>query len=84
MNNNKIFENVKMKIAISNIKEKDMKTNETKTKLKKLIGIAATCIIVSISGVAVATNYNRIINYFGIGKGVDSAIENGDIETPNI
>lgn len=84
MNNNEIFENVKMKIAISNMKEKDMKTNENKPKFKKLIGIAAACIIVSISGVAVATNYNRIINYFGLGKGVDSAIENGYIENPNM
>ena len=36
MNNNKIFEKVKMKIAISNVKEEDIVMNKSKLKRKNL------------------------------------------------
>ena len=47
--------------------------------------IATSCIgIILISGVVVATNYNKIINYFGLGNGIDTAVESGYIEEPNM
>ena len=47
--------------------------------------IATSCVgIILISGVVVATNYNKIINYFGLGNGIDTAVENGYIERLNM
>ena len=80
MDNNKIFEKTKMKIAISNVKEEDIVMD--KRKLKG-IGIAA-CITLSMTGVVFATT--QIINKFGANSsdGIQTAIENGyysDINT---
>lgn len=83
MNNNKIFEKVKMKIAISSVKEEDIVMNKSKLNIGKGIGIAA-CIVLSTTGVVFATNYNKIVNYFGLGGGIDSAVEHGYIENPNM
>ena len=84
MNNNKIFEKVKMKIAISNVKEEDIVMNKSKLNIiAKGIGIAA-CITLSMTGVVFATT--QIINKFGANSsdGIQTAIENGyysDINT---
>ena len=56
MNNNKIFEKVKMKIAISNVQEEDIEMNKSNKNIGKGIGIAA-CVLVSMAGVTFATNY---------------------------
>ncbi len=76
MNNNKIFEKVKMKIAISNIKEEDIVMNKSKMNIGKGIGIAA-CIVLSMTGVVFSTA--QIINKFGENSsdGVQTAINNG-------
>jgi len=50
MNTDKIYEKVKMKIAISNVKEEDMVMNKRKVSLGKGIEIAA-CIALSMTGV---------------------------------
>lgn len=55
MNNNKIFEKVKMKIAISNVKEEDIVMNKSKLNIAKGIGIAA-CITISMTGVVFASS----------------------------
>ena len=56
MNNNKIFEKVKMKIAISNVKEEDIVMNKSKLNIiAKGIGIAA-CITLSMTGVVFASS----------------------------
>ena len=55
MNNNKIFEKVKMKIAISNVKEEDIVMNKRKLNIGKGIGIAA-CIALSMTGVVFASS----------------------------
>ena len=56
MNNNKIFEKVKMKIAISNVKEEDIVMNKRKLNIiAKGIGIAA-CIALSMTGVVFASS----------------------------
>ena len=58
MDNDKILEKVKMKIAISNLNKEDIVVNNSK---KKKIGIVA-CILLSTSAVVFATN--MIINKF--------------------
>ena len=55
MDNNKIFEKVKMKIAISNVKEEDIVMNKRKLNIGKGIGIAA-CITLSMTGVVFASS----------------------------
>lgn len=81
--NNKIFEKVKMKIAISNLKEETIAMNKRKLNIEKWIGIAA-CITILTTGVGFATT--QIINKFGDNSsdGIQTAIENGyysDINT---
>ena len=83
MDNNKIFEKTKMKIAISNVKEEDIVMDKRKLNIGKGIGIAA-CITLSMTGVVFATT--QIINKFGANSsdGIQTAIENGyysDINT---
>lgn len=83
MDYNKILEKVKMKIAISKIKEEDITMNNGKFNVIKKIGIAA-CAVLSMTGVVFATT--QIINKFGINssEGVQTAINNGyysDINT---
>ena len=75
MNNNKIFEKVKMKIAISNVKEEDIVMNKSKVNIGKCIGIAA-CMALSMTGVVFATT--QIINKFGANSsdGIQTAINN--------
>lgn len=76
MNNNKIFEKVKMKIAISQVvKEEDIVMNKSKLNIGKGIGIAA-CIALSMTGVVFATT--QIINKFGENSsdGIQTAINN--------
>ena len=76
MDNNKIFEKTKMKIAISNVKEEDIVMDKRKLNIGKGIGIAA-CITLSMTGVVFATT--QIINKFGANSsdGIQTAIENG-------
>lgn len=47
--------------------------------------VATACVgCILITGVVFATNYNKIIDYFGLGNGIDAAAENGYIEVPNM
>lgn len=82
MDNDKIFEKVKMKIAISNVKEEDIEMNKSKKNIGKGIGIAA-CVLVSMAGVTFATNY--AVNKFGnnASQGVQTAVENGYVSEVN-
>ena len=75
MNNYKILEKVKLKIAISNVKEEDIVMNKNKFNVIKKIGIAA-CAALSMTGVVFATT--QIINKFGKNSsdGVQTAINN--------
>lgn len=62
MDNNKIYERLKMRIAISNINKEDIVMEKKKSNILKNIGIAA-CILFSTSGIVFATK--MIINRFG-------------------
>ena len=98
MNNKEMLDKFKMNVAISNFekeceREKNQKGIYTLKKrgawrdyiMKKRI-IATTCVgMVLMSGVVFATNIDNIKNYFrGLGNGIDSAIENGYIENPEM
>ena len=98
MNNKEMLDKFKMNVAISNFeKECESKTNEkgiyTLEKrgfwrdyiMKKRI-IATTCVgMILMSGVVFAANIDNIKNYFrGLGNGIDSAIENGYVENPEM
>ena len=75
MDNNKILEKVKVKIAISNVKEEDIVMNKNRFNAIKKIGIVA-CAAFSMTGVVFATT--QIINKFGKNSsdGVQTAINN--------
>lgn len=98
MNNKEMLDKFKMRVAISNFeKECESNTNEkgiyTLEKrgfwrdyiMKKRI-IATTCVgMILMSGVVFAANIDNIKNYFrGLGKGIDTAIENGYVENPEM
>ena len=82
MNNNKIFEKVKMKIAISNSIEEDLAMKKNKKSIGKSIGIAA-CVLLSTTGIAFATT--NLINKFGANSsgGVQTAVENNYVSEVN-
>ena len=62
MDNYKILEKVKLKIAISNVKEEDIVMNKNRFNAIKKIGIVA-CAAFSMTGVVFAAT--QIINKFG-------------------
>ena len=62
MDNDKILEKVKMKIAISKVNEEDIVMKKSKLNIGKNIGIAA-CILLSMSGIVYATS--MLISKFG-------------------
>lgn len=76
MDNKKIYEKVKMKIAISKVKEEDIVMKKNRIGFGKGIGIAA-CLVLSTTGVVFAAN--QIINKFGANSsdGVQTAVDNG-------
>lgn len=68
--NEDLKEKLKLKIAISQMKEKEkMAMIDKKSKIIKIIGIA-TCIVGTTTGVVFAKNFGKIRNYFGIGRGI--------------
>lgn len=98
MNNKEMLDKFKMSVAISNFeKECERETNQkgiyTLEKrgfwrdyiMKKRI-IATTCVgMILMSGVVFAANIDNIKNYFrGLGSGIDTAIENGYVENPEM
>lgn len=82
MNTDRIYEKVKMKIAISNVKEEDIVMNKRKARFDKGIGIAA-CIVLSMTGVVFAAS--QIINKFGANSsdGIETAIKHEYYEDVN-
>lgn len=79
-NNNDIFkEKFKFRIAISKIKEEDQIEKINKFTVKK-IAIAACACLVFTTGIVFAKDIENFIKFrFGLGKGVETAIENGYI-----
>lgn len=92
--NNEILEKYKMYVAISNFQndEVNKKTKEYTPKeeknwrynLKKKLIAGVCCGIILISGITFATNYDKIVGTFFLGKGIDEAAQNGYIVNPNM
>ncbi len=82
MDNNKIFDKVKMKVAISKVKEEDIVMKKNKKSIGKSIGIAA-CVLLSTTGIVFATT--NLINKFGANSsdGVQTAVENDYVSEAN-
>ena len=78
MDNNKILEKIKMKIAISNVVEEDIVMNKSKVRLIKKASVAAG-ILLSMTGAVFATV--SIINKFGpnSSEGAQTAVDSGYI-----
>ena len=85
--NEKILENVKLKISISNFdKEEKIVMKKTSKNILK-VGAVACCLVVSITGVVFAKEIGNFVkNLFGANTsdGVDTAVNNGyvaDVKT---
>ena len=76
MNNNKVYERLRMRVTISKVNEEDIVMEKKKSNLLKNMGIAA-CILLSMSGIVYATS--MIINKFGPNSsdGSQIAVDNG-------
>lgn len=91
MKDEEILKKFKMNVAINNFRKEKTKEHTLKNKMnrrgyimkRKLIAVLCGCFIF-VSGVVLAGNYNKIISTFGLGKGVDSAVNNGYIGNPNM
>lgn len=86
MNNKRLVEKFKMNIAINNLKQELEKEHTLKNEkswrrytMKKrwIAGLCAGFII--ISGIVVTANFEKIIGTFGLGKGIETAVDNGYI-----
>lgn len=86
MNNdmyNKNLEKLRKNIAIYNFKEELIKKRKNHNITRKIITTACASLVL-VSGIALAANIENIKTHFrGLGKGVDTAVENGYISTPN-
>lgn len=82
MDNNKIYEKLRMRVAISKVNEEDIVMEKKKLNILKNMGIAA-CILLSMSGIVYATS--MIINKFGPNSsdGSQIAVDNGYIANAN-
>lgn len=84
--NNKLKDQIKLKIAISEIddEENDMVMKSKKNYITKKIGIAA-CLVFTLTGVVFAKDIENFVKAkFGLGKGIETAVENGYIENPEM
>ncbi len=79
--NDELKKYVKYKISISKIKhEEDKIINKNRNFISKKIGlVACACLIMATSGVFAKDIENFIKIKFGLGNGVDTAVENGYI-----
>ncbi|MBP3254956.1 MAG: hypothetical protein J6M60_00480 [Clostridia bacterium] len=89
MNEKEILDKFKMQVAVSNFKNQSNNKHTLKEEInwrkyamkKKLIAITCGVVLVISGGVFA---YNKIIPSFRFGKGLDRAIENGYIATPEM
>lgn len=88
--NNSILESLKINIAIDNFKSECLIEESSKIRKWKLenikrtaIAIVCSCFLLA-SGITAAANYEKIINSFGFGKGLDKAVEDGYIAKPDM
>lgn len=84
--NKKLKNQIKLKIAISKIddEENDMVMKSKKFYMSKKMGIVA-CLVCTLTGVVFAKDIENFVKTkFGLGKGIETAVENGYIEDPEM
>lgn len=94
MKDKELLEKFKMNVAINNLKKELLeertltKENNGRNDMKNSfkIGVAACLMVVSISGMVFAKEISTKIyeNFFGTGKGMETAINEGYIESPEM
>lgn len=91
MDNNELLEKFKMNVAVNQFKNEYTKEHTLKEGLKwrrygmKRKLIAGLCGgIILVSGVTFAANYDKIVQTFFLGKGLDEAAQNGYIASPDM
>ena len=91
MDNNELLKKFKMNVAVSKLKKEynnehtlkeEIKWRRYAMKRKLVAGLCGGFIL--ISGVAFAANYNKIVETFFLGKGLDDAAQNGYIANPHM
>lgn len=91
MDNQELLKKFKMNVAVNQFKNESINKHTLKEEIKwrkyamkrKLIaGLCGGFIL--ISGVAFAANYNKIVETFFLGKGLDDAVQNGYIVNPDM
>lgn len=86
-NNKKLKEQIKLKIAISEIEdeEKDVMNKKNFRIANKIAAVACLCLLTS--GIVFAKDIEKFVREkfnFGLGDGIDSAAENGYIAEPEM
>ena len=91
MDNSELLQKFKMNVAVNNFKKEDTNDYTLKEELRwrryamKRKLIAGLCGgVILVSGVVFAANYDKIVETFFLGKGLDSAAQNGYIATPDM
>ena len=85
--NEKIFENVKLKISISNFDEEEKLEMKKNNRNIFKIATVACCMLVLTTGVVFAKDISEFVKHlfgFNVSEGVDTAVENGfyaEVET---
>ena len=80
--NDKLKNEVKTKIAISNFKEEDIAINKNKSKIAKIAVVACCCIIFT-SGIVFAKDIERIIKnlFLNTNPAIEKAVEEGYVQS---
>lgn len=91
MDNSELLEKFKMNVAVNKFKKEytddytlkeELKWRRYAMKRKLIAGLCGGVILVS--GVVFATNYDKIVETFFLGNGLDSAVQNGYIANPDM
>lgn len=91
MDNQELLNKFKMNVAVNQFKneyinkhtlKEEIKWRKYAMKRKLIAGLCGGVILVS--GVAFAANYDKIVETFFLGKGLDDAAQNGYIANPNM
>lgn len=87
IDNEKVLENVKLKISISNFEtEEHIEMRKNNRNIFKIVTVAC-CMLVLTTGIVFAKDIERFVRErfnFGLGRGVDQAAENGYISEPEM
>lgn len=79
MNKSKILENIKDNVAIDNFRKINRRHEKTKKILQNTLAVVICCL--SVTGIVFAKDIsNQIYNKYHIGKGIETAIDEGYVE----